>query len=151
MGYAKKVLEKARIGGCNRTKYPIDPKERLPKDKRGTEVDSTDYKNMVGGLRYLVHLRPDIAYSVGMVSRFMEKPTVLHKNAVKHIMRYVKGTLEFGLVYSKNSGNNMIVAYSDSDLVGQMDDRKSMGRMVFYLNNSLITWVSQKQRCVHGF
>ncbi|XP_074360286.1 secreted RxLR effector protein 161-like [Apium graveolens] len=78
----------------------------------------------------------------------MEKPTVLHKNAVKRILRYVKGTLDFGLVYSKNSGNNMLVGYSDSDLAGQTDDRKSTGGVAFYLNNSLITLVSQKQRCV---
>lgn len=102
----------------------------------------------MGGLRYLVHTRPDIAYAVGIVSRFMEKLTVLHKNAVKRILRYVKGTLDFGLLYSKNSGNNMLVGYSDSDWAGKTDDRRSTGGMVFYLNDSVITWVSQKQRCV---
>ncbi|XP_074356773.1 secreted RxLR effector protein 161-like [Apium graveolens] len=126
----------------------MDPNERITKDEGGIQVDSTEYKSMVGGLRYLVHTRPDIAYAVGMVSRFIEKPKVLHKYVMKCILRYVKGTLDFGRVYSKNSGNNMLVGYSHSDLVGQTDDRKSTGGMAFYLNNSLITCVSQKQRCV---
>lgn len=147
-GYAKKVLERAGMSDCNPVKYPMDPKKRITKDEGGTLVNSTEYKSMVEGLRYLVHTHPDIAYAVGIVGRFMEKPTVLHKNAVKYILRYVKGTLDFGLVYSKNSGNNVLVGYFDSDLAGQTDDRRSTGGMVFYLNDSVITWVSQKERCV---
>ena len=100
---------------------------------------------MVGGLRYLVHTQPDIAYSMGIVSRYMERPTKLHQDAVKQILRYVKGIIQFGLVYSKDSGNNI---FSDSDLDGHLDDRRSTGGMVLYLNESIITWVSQKERCV---
>lgn len=133
------------MGDCNPTRYPMDPKQQLTKDEEGVLVNATEYKSMIGGLRYLVHTRPDIAYAVGIASRFMEKPTEVHRNAVKRIMRYVKGTLGFGLVYSKNSKNNMLVGFSDSDLAGQTDDRRSTGGMVFYLNDSLITWVSQKQ------
>ncbi|XP_074322759.1 secreted RxLR effector protein 161-like [Apium graveolens] len=103
---------------------------------------------MVGGLRYLVHTRPDIAYAVGLVSRFMERPTVLYLNAVKRIMRYVKGTLNYGLVYARGRGDYMLSGFSDSDLAGDIVDRKSTGGMAFYLDESLITWVSQKQRCV---
>ncbi|XP_074349239.1 secreted RxLR effector protein 161-like [Apium graveolens] len=110
----------------------MDPKETITKDEGGKPVNSTEYKSLVGGLRYLVHTRPDIAFSVGVVSRYMEMPTVMHLNTVKRILRYVKGTMGFGLV----------------DLAGHIDDRKSTGGMVFYLNESLITWVSQKQRCV---
>ncbi|XP_074378475.1 secreted RxLR effector protein 161-like [Apium graveolens] len=111
-------------------------------------VDTTQFKSLVGGLRYLVHTRPDIAFSVGIVNRFMEKPTTVHLNAAKRILRYIKGTLNFGLVYSTSSGNNVLTGYSNSDLAGQIEDRKNTGSMVFYLNESLIKWVSQKQRCV---
>ena len=96
--YARKILEKARMSECNPTKYPMDPKEHITKDEGGRQVDKTKYRSMVGGLRYLVHTRPNKAYVVGVVSRFRENPTVLHKNAVKRILRYVKGTLQFGLV-----------------------------------------------------
>lgn len=96
----------------------------------------------------MVHTRPDIAFSVGMVSRFMERPTALHMSAVKRILRYVKGTLEYGLVYTRGKGNYLLAGYSDSDLGGDVEDRKNTGGMAFYLDESLITWVSQKQRCV---
>ncbi|XP_074322774.1 secreted RxLR effector protein 161-like [Apium graveolens] len=126
----------------------MDPKEQLVKDEGGKTMNDTEYKSMIGGLRYLVHTRPDIAFSVGVVSRFMERPTELHRNAVKRIIRYVQGTLHFGLVYTKDSGNNMVTGFADSDLAGSLDDMKSTGGMCFYLNDSLITWVSQKQHCV---
>lgn len=98
IGYAKKLLAQAGLTDCNPTKYPMDPKEQLTKDDGGKKVDSIKHRSLVGGLRYLVHTRPDIAFSVGMVSRYMEHPTVLHLNAVKRILRYVKGTLGLGLV-----------------------------------------------------
>ena len=70
-GYAKKILEKAGMGECNPTKYPMDPKEKITKDEGGQLVDATKYKSIVGGLRYLVHTRPDITYAVGIISRHM--------------------------------------------------------------------------------
>lgn len=147
-GYARKTLEKARMLECNPTTYPMDPKVQMTRDETGESVDATVYRSLVGGLRYLVHTRPDIAYCVGIVSRYMERPTKLHMDAVKRIMRYVKGTIHFGLVYSEDSRNNVLNGFSDSDLAGVLDDRRSTSGMVFYLNESVITWVSQKQRCV---
>lgn len=78
----------------------MDLKEHISKYDGGEVVNSTQYKCLVGGLRYLVHTRPDIAYSVGILSRYMERPTKLHLNVVKRVLRYVKGTIQFGLVYS---------------------------------------------------
>ncbi|XP_074360237.1 secreted RxLR effector protein 161-like [Apium graveolens] len=146
--YAKKISEKAGMGVCNPRKYPMDHKDIISKDEGGVMVDTTQFKSLVGGLHYLVHTRLDIAFSVGIVNRFMEKPTTVHLNAAKRILRYIKGTLNFGLVYSKHNINNVQTGYSDSDLAGQIEDRKNTSGMVFYLNESLITWVSQKQRCV---
>lgn len=146
--YAKKLLEKHGMGECNPVKYPMELKIQMHKDEGGKLVNSTEFKSLIGGLRYLVHTRPDIAYSVGVVSRFMEKPTTLHLNAAKRILRYVRGTLEYGLVYNEGKGDYLLSGFSDSDLAGNFEDRKSTGGMAFYLNESLITWVSQKQRCV---
>lgn len=146
--YAKKILEKTGMWDCNPTKFPMDPKECITKDEGGKPVDVTNFKSMIGGLRYLVHSRPDIAYSVGIVSRYMEKPTMVHQMAAKRILRYVKGTLHFGLVYTKGNGSDLLTGYSDSDLAGHVDDRRSTAGMVFYLNEGLVTWTSQKQRCV---
>ncbi|XP_074376433.1 secreted RxLR effector protein 161-like [Apium graveolens] len=78
----------------------------------------------------------------------MEKPTVLHLNVAKRIMRYVKRTMSYGLIYSKDSANNVLTGFPDSNLARHVDDRKSTTGGVFYLNESVITWVSQKQKCV---
>ena len=91
MAYVKKVLEKAGMMGCNPTKYPMDPKESITKDEGGKPVDTTGFKSIIGGLRYLVHTRPNIAYSVGIISKYMVKPTVLHQHAAKRILRYIRG------------------------------------------------------------
>lgn len=123
--YAKKILSHAGLAYCNPTKFPMDPKELLTKGESGKKFDSTKYRSLVGGVRYLVHTRPDIAFSVGMVSRYMEHPTVLHLNAVKKILRYVRGTLGLGLVYLKMSGNNILTGFSDGDQVGHVEDRRS--------------------------
>lgn len=91
--YARKILRKAGMGDCNPAMFPMDPKEHIDRDEKGKPVDTTLYKSMVGGLSYLVHTRLDIAYSVGIVSRYMERPTKLHQDAVKQILRYVKRTI----------------------------------------------------------
>lgn len=145
--YANKIPRKAGLTECNPTKLHMDPKEQLKKEEGGKEVDVTQFKSLVGGLRHLVHTRPDIAYSIGVVSRYMEQPTALHLNTAMKILCYIKGT-DYGLVYSRKGGNNMLTGYSNSDLACHIDDRKSTRGMVFYLNESLITWVSQKKRCV---
>lgn len=146
--YARKLLEKANMLGCNSVKYPMEPRVQIHKDENGKRVDATKYRSLIGGLRYLVNTRPYIAYSVGVVSRHMETPTSLHMGAVKRILRYVKGTLDYGLRYTKGKGNYILSGFSDSDFAGDKEDRKSTGGMTFYLNENLITWVSQKQKCV---
>jgi hypothetical protein len=76
---------------------------RLKLSKEGTTelVDTTEYRSLVGSLRYLVHTRPDISFTVGFVSRFMEKPRQEHMAAVKHVLRYIAGTIEFDIIYPK--------------------------------------------------
>lgn len=146
--YAKKVLEKAGMLNCNSSKYPMEQKLQLDKDEGGQMINATEYRCIVGILRYLTHTRPDISYAVGVVSRFMERPTIQHQQAVEHILRYVKGTLDFGLVYKKEGSNRVLFGFSDSDLAGDVVDRRSTGGICFYLNGSLISWVSQKQRVI---
>ncbi|XP_074361102.1 uncharacterized protein LOC141701320 [Apium graveolens] len=142
LAYAKKILEKFGMEICNPTKYPMDSKEHVTKDEGGKLVNPTEYRIIIDVLRYLMHTRPDISYSVGIVSHSMEQPTLMHKNTVKRILRYIKGTINFGLVYSQKGGNNMVTGYSDRDLGGQTDDKKIIGGLVFYLNVNLVTWVS---------
>lgn len=146
--YAKKLLDKSGMANCNPCRYPMEYKLQLDKDEGGELVDATEYRSTVGGLRYLTHTRPDISFAVGVVSRFMGTPTVKHNQAVKHILRYVKGTIDFGLVYKYERNEKILLGFSDSDLAGDVVDRRSTGGMCFYLNKSLVSWTSQKQRVV---
>lgn len=111
--YARKILEKTGMIGCNPTKFPMNPKLLITKDEGGPPIDSTLFKSMVRGLRCLVHTRPGIAFSVCIISRYIERPTVMHLNAAKRILCYIQGTLEYGLVYSKDKDNNVLIRYLD--------------------------------------
>ncbi|KAG6536147.1 hypothetical protein ZIOFF_001191 [Zingiber officinale] len=146
--YAKKILSQFKMADCNATKHPMEPKTQLHKDLEGTPVDATEYRRIVGCLRYLLHTRPDLSYSVGMASRYMERPTIMHHRVVKQILRYLKGTIYFGLVYIKGPQEIGIFGYSDSDLAGDLDGRKNTSGMTFYFNESLVSWNSQKQKTV---
>ena len=143
-GYARKVLEQFGMSECNSTKFPMEPGCKLNADKGGQQVDATEYRKMIGCLRYLLHSRPDLAYSVGVASRFMERPTVMHAKAVKQILRYLRGTINLGLVYVQGGCADKLVGYSDSDHGADAVERRSTGGMAFYLNENLVTWCSQK-------
>jgi len=132
----------------NATKVPMDPGAKLDVDKQGERTDATMYRRIIGCLRYLLHTRPDMSFSVGVASRFMEKPTVKHFNAVKQIMRYLKGTLNFGLVYTQEKKPEELVGYTYSDSGGDTVGRRSTSGMAFYLNERLITWNSHKEKTV---
>ncbi|KAF2310093.1 hypothetical protein GH714_006509 [Hevea brasiliensis] len=145
-GYAKKILEKMGVGECNPCKLPMEPRTKLSKVVDGEAlVDATLYRSLIGSLRYLVNTRPDITFSVGVLSRFMEKPTTTHMAAVKQVLRYIKGTLNSGCVYSKKQPDMSLVGYCDSDLAGDIDDRKSTTGILFFLGSSPVTWVSQNK------
>lgn len=146
--YAKKVLTQFGMLECNPTKIPMQPKMCLHKDSNGQPIDVTEYRRVIGCLRYLLHTRPDLSYSVGVLSRFMERPTMMHQNAIKQVLRYLKGTLNWGLSYPRRGDEEVISGYTDSDLAGDQDDRKSTGGMAFYLNEALVSWNSQKQKTV---
>ncbi|XP_023732693.2 secreted RxLR effector protein 161-like [Lactuca sativa] len=116
----------------------MEPKLELTKDEEGDPVNPTKYRNIVGGLRYLTHTRPDISYAVGIVSRFMERPTVKHLQAVKHILRYIKGTIDYGLKYTRCNGEDIVTGYTDSDLARDVNDKRNTSGMAFYLNEDLV-------------
>ena len=84
---------------CNLTSNLAEPKLQLSKDLDSDDVNLTQYRRLIGSLRYLCHTRPDLAYNVGMVSRFMQKPNVSHIAATKSILRYLKGTLDYGILF----------------------------------------------------
>ncbi|KAK8455568.1 hypothetical protein SEVIR_4G141001v4 [Setaria viridis] len=134
---------------CNPCSTPMEVRLQLSSKSTSEEVDATMYRSLVGSLRYLVHTRPDISFAVGYVSRFMEKPRQEHLAAVKHLLRYIAGTIDYGLVYPKlTKGDSRLIGYSDSDLGGDVDERKSTAGVIFFLGGMVISWSSQKQKTV---
>jgi hypothetical protein len=147
--YAKKILEKAGMEDCNPCEVPMQAKLKMSKESDTPLVDATEFRSLVGSLRYLVNTRPDLAFSVGYVSRFMEEPHEEHLAAVKHILRYIAGTSNLGLKYERKKGElSVLLGYSDSDLAGDVDSRKSTSGVIFFLGGSPISWQSTKQKVV---
>ncbi|XP_065633282.1 secreted RxLR effector protein 161-like [Quercus suber] len=120
---------------------------KLSIDAAGVDVDPTLYQSMTGSLLYLIASRPDIAFSVGVCARFQAAPKESHLTAVKRIIRYVNGTSDYGIWYTKDS-NECLAGYSDADWARCIDDRKSTSGECFYLGNNLVSWMSKKQNLV---
>ena len=130
------------MGECNSCSIPMKPRMKMSKHGNGElAVDKTLYTSIIGSLRYLVNTRPNITYSVGVMSRYMEESTTSHLTAIKQILRYVKGTLSIDYVYKKLS-NVELVRFSDSDMTGNIDDTKSTTGVLYYLGVNPITLVS---------
>ncbi|XP_040871218.1 secreted RxLR effector protein 161-like [Glycine max] len=135
---------------CNYVITPTETGIKLQIDGDEKEVDPTLYKQIVGSLRYLCLTRPDIAYCVGLISRFMEKPKTPHFLVAKRILRYAKGTLDLGILYPyrQKSIEGEVFGYSDSNWCGDKDDRKSTVGYVFKFGTTPISWCSKKQSVV---
>ncbi|KAL5843259.1 hypothetical protein ACOSQ4_009217 [Xanthoceras sorbifolium] len=138
--YAKKILKKFKMNDCKPINTPAECEIKLSKHGEGESIYPTFFKSLVGSLCYLTCTRPDILYTVGLVSRYMENPTTTHFKAAKRILRYIKGTIDFGLFYSI-SNDYKLVGYSDSDWGGDIDDRKSTSGLVFFMGNTAFTWM----------
>ncbi|GJX59588.1 zinc finger, CCHC-type containing protein [Tanacetum coccineum] len=146
-GYINKILKETSMTDSNDTKIPMDPGTKLVKAEDGNSVDATYYRSLIGSLRYLLHTRPDLSYSVGLLSRFMQDPKDHHLKAVKQVIRYIKGTKEHGIIYKKEGGCK-ITGYSDSSYGINTDQGKGTTGIVFYFGESPITWCTQKQPTV---
>nr|GEW44158.1 ribonuclease H-like domain, reverse transcriptase, RNA-dependent DNA polymerase [Tanacetum cinerariifolium] len=145
--YARKILKEAGILDRNETIIPMDLGTRLTKTAEGTMVNSTEYRSLIGCLRYLLHTRPDLSYSVGLFSRFMQEPEEQHMKAIKKVLRYVKGTKDYEITY-KHNGGNKIHEYSDSSYGVNTQEVKGTTGIIFYYGESPISWSTQKQATV---
>ncbi|XP_016549467.1 secreted RxLR effector protein 161-like [Capsicum annuum] len=106
--------------------------------------DARSFRILVGGLIYLTHTRPDIVFSVGVISRFMQQSSKVHFGAAKRVLRYIAGTMDYGIWYSQVS-NFRLCGFTDSDYVGSLDDRQSISAHVSTLGSGVVTWSSKKQ------
>jgi hypothetical protein len=138
--YAEKLLERGGMDDCKLCQSPMEERLKLSKDSTSPRVNATSYRSIIGGLRYLAHTRPDISFAVGYLSRFMEDPREGHLTAIKHLPRYIAGTIKHGLVYPKRgSGRLELTGYNDSDMAGDVDGRRSTTGIIFFLRSCAIS------------
>ncbi|KAJ4772132.1 polyprotein [Rhynchospora pubera] len=142
--YASDMLCKFGMQGCKPCPTPMNKNEKLLKEDGSGAADSAKYRSLVGCLIYLTHTRPDISYAVGVISRFMQTPTNHHYGAAKRVLRYVAGTLNFGIWYD-HSSNFVLTGFSDSDWAGCADDCKSTTGYMFTMGSGAVSWCSKKQ------
>jgi hypothetical protein len=146
--YAKRVIELAGLTDCNPALTLMEEKLKLSRDSTMEKVDATQYQHLVGSLCYLAHTRPDLAFSIGYVSRFMQRPTMEHQQAVKRIIHYGAGTLDHDLYYLRCPVEAHLVRYNDSDHAGDIDTSKSTSGILFFFGKCLVSWQSVKQQVV---
>ena len=103
--------------------------------------------SLVGSLLYLTHSCPNLSFAIGHVARYMQTPHESHWKAGKRILRYIQGTIRFGIHYSIR-GEPLFVGFTDSDWAGDPDDRKSIAGYVFSLGSRSITWPCKKQQAL---
>ncbi|KAF5475499.1 hypothetical protein F2P56_007299, partial [Juglans regia] len=145
--YARDILTRAQLLDSKSVHTPMVIFQHLTSDGPAFS-DRTLYRSLVGALQYLTTTHPDIAHAVNSVSQFLHAPTTDHFLAVKRILRYVKGTLHFGLTFRPSAASGDIVAYSDVDWAGCPDTRRSTSGYSIYLGDNLVSWSAKKQPTV---
>ena len=101
------------------------------------------YKQIIGSLMYLTNTRPDICFDVNTPSQYLVKSRCVHLVAAKHVMRYLKGAIDFGLYYVGDH-DYKLYGYKDADWVGSASDRKSTSGGCYCLGSAIISWFSRK-------
>eukprot|EP00253_Pinus_taeda_P026002 PITA_26002 len=119
----------------------------LSSNDESTAVHQPTYRSMIGSLLYLIGTRPDIMHGVGIVQIFQANPKESHLQAVKRIFKYLQGTQNFGLWYSRDT-DLTLHAYTDADWAGSVDDRKSTSSGAFYMGSRLVSWFNKKQSSI---
>ena len=137
------------MADCNAVSTPMEVGLKLCKRIDSVSPQETqEYQKLIGCLEYAaLATRPDITFAVHRLAQFASNPDATHSSAAKRVLRYLKGSVNFGLIFkgSRNDRFNLR-GYSDADWAGNTTDRKSIGGYCFYLNNSLISHMSKKQK-----
>jgi hypothetical protein len=153
--YAINMLEQFGMSDCQPVSTPMLPGLVLTKDMGAKTPEEAKtyggiYLSAVGSLMYLAtQTRPDISYTVGMLARFNSNPGEMHWKAVKHLFRYIKGTLDYRLIYSKSAiSTHQFMTYTDADHGGCKDTGKSTGGYLVVMNGAPVSWRSKRQTTV---
>nr|GEX88428.1 hypothetical protein [Tanacetum cinerariifolium] len=122
--FAIEILKKFGMDSCNPVDTPMVDRLKLDEDPLGIPVDQTRFRSMVGSLMYLTASRPDLVFAVCMCARYQASPTKKHLEALKRVFRYLRGTINWGLWYPKDT-SMVLTAYADADHAGCQDTRRN--------------------------
>lgn len=127
---------------------PMVSGTKLTKEGNNLMTDPTLYRSVVGALQYATITRPEIAFAVNKVCQFLHKPLEEHWKAVKRILRYLVGTLNYGLRFTSSSSPLKLSIFCDADMANDINDRRSTSGFCIYLGENLISWSAKKQPVV---
>ena len=145
--YITDILGRANMSDATPAHTPLDAHTPLVLDDGTPLLEPTDFRALVGSLQYLSLTRPDVGFAVNKLSQFMHRPTTVHWQALKRLLRYLKGTLDYCLHLYSNSPP-ILHAFFNSDWAGNRDDYTSTGAYIVYLGKNAISWSSRKQKTV---
>ncbi|GKB90499.1 ribonuclease H-like domain-containing protein, partial [Tanacetum coccineum] len=141
--FVKEILEVDHMQNCNPCRTPVDTESKLGSD--GDPVsDPTLYRSLAGALQYLTFTRPDLSYAVQQVCLYMHDPRDPHFTALKRILCYVRGTLDYGLQLHVSS-TTQLSAYTDADWAGCPVTRRSTSGYCVFLGDNLLSWSAKRQ------
>ncbi|GJX41316.1 ribonuclease H-like domain-containing protein [Tanacetum coccineum] len=141
--FAEEILERAHMQNYNRCRTPVDTESKLGSD--GDPVsDPTLYRSLAGALQYLTFTRPDLSYAVQHVCLYMQDPRDSHFTALKRILRYVCGTLDYGLQLHVSS-TTQLSAYTNADWAGCPVTRWSTSGYCVFLGDNILSWSAKRQ------
>ena len=142
--YAEEIIERAGMSACKTAATPVDTKSKLSATCDTPCSDPSLYRSLAGALQYLTFTRPDLSYAVQQICLFMHQPMDAHMQALKRIVRYVKGTIHHGL-HLYPSTISTLVSYTDADWGGCPDTRRSTSGYCVFLGDNLLSWSSKRQ------
>ncbi|CAL9018208.1 unnamed protein product, partial [Prunus brigantina] len=145
--YAKSLLVKFGLEDCKSVTIPLPTGERLKKVDGSDLADEGLFRKIVGSLLYLTATRPDIMFAASLLSRFMHSPTKKHMGIAKRVLRYVQGTLSYGIEFTRDK-NAVLIGFCDSDWAGSEDDSRSTFGYAFSFGSGVFSWASVKQNTV---
>ncbi|CAH9133554.1 unnamed protein product [Cuscuta epithymum] len=145
--YIITILNTCHMSGAKESATPMSSSLLASTTSEEPMSDPSMYRRVLGLLQYLAFTRPDISFAVNRLSQHMHNPLESHWQAVKRILRYLKGTLHFGLFLQRVPSLSLSV-FSDSNWGNIQDEGRSTTAYALYLGSNIISWKSAKQKCV---
>lgn len=143
--YIQKILQRFNHINCSTVSTPAEPGTQFVQSMESNPTNFP-YREAIGSLMYLmVCTRPDLAYIVGVLSRYVENPSDQHWKGVKRVFKYLKGTDNLGITFNIGSGSKKVTMYCDSDFAGDLDTRRSTTGWIAFINDGPVAWSSKKQ------